>query len=102
VQDADGEACDKGVAGNDGSYGNCAPNCQLAPHCGDAVVQADGGEKCDDGANDGGYGECSAGCVLGPYCGDGNITLPFEECDDGNNTNHDGCSAACRLEIVTR
>ncbi|HEY8945009.1 MAG TPA: DUF4215 domain-containing protein, partial [Polyangiaceae bacterium] len=102
VQDADGEACDKGVAGNDGSYGNCAPDCQLAPHCGDAVVQADGGEKCDDGVNDGGYGECSAGCVLGPYCGDGNITLPFEECDDGNNTNQDGCSAACRLEIVTR
>ncbi len=30
-------------------------------------------------------------------CGDGNPTAP-EECDDGNNTDGDGCSAGCMLE----
>jgi cysteine-rich repeat protein len=63
------------------------------------VVQAEF-EQCDDGANDGGYGECSAGCVLGPYCGDGKISIGFEECDDGANQDGDGCSAACKIEVV--
>jgi fibro-slime domain-containing protein len=97
IQDQFGEICDDGI--NDGSYGGCAPTCQLGPHCGDAVVQAEF-EQCDDGANDGGYGECSAGCVLGPYCGDGKISIGFEECDDGANQDGDGCSAACKIEVV--
>ena len=50
--------------------------------------------------NDGGYGECSAGCVRGPYCGDGLLVEAYEECDDGNNTSGDGCTAACREEIT--
>lgn len=99
LQSAEGERCDAGTAQNDGSYGGCAPNCQLGPHCGDSVVQADR-EQCDDGTNAGGYGECSPGCVLGPHCGDGKITKPNEDCDDANNVDRDGCSAACRLEVV--
>ena len=100
LQRADGEVCDAGRSGNDGAYGSCAPNCQLGPHCGDSVVQTDHAEQCDDGANDGGYGECSPGWVLGPHCGDLKVTLPFEECDDANAADRDGCSAACRREIA--
>ncbi len=29
-----------------------------------------------------------------PICGDG-VLDPNEQCDDGNNTNDDGCSATC-------
>ncbi|HTP25924.1 MAG TPA: fibro-slime domain-containing protein [Anaeromyxobacteraceae bacterium] len=32
-------------------------------------------------------------------CGDG-IVEPGEECDDGNNTSGDGCSADCKLEHI--
>jgi cysteine-rich repeat protein len=32
-----------------------------------------------------------------PYCGDGNQDAG-EECDDGNNVDGDGCSAACCIE----
>lgn len=42
-----GEECDDGV--NDGGYGECAPGCVLGPFCGDGVVQAEGGETCDEG-----------------------------------------------------
>jgi cysteine-rich repeat protein len=60
-------------------------------------------EACDDGVNEITYGGCAPGCVLGPYCGDNMKQIMFEECDDGNNTNMDGCSSACKLERpVTR
>ncbi|MFH1770192.1 MAG: MopE-related protein [archaeon] len=36
-------------------------------------------------------------CVV---CGDGDIDYPYEECDDGNTENGDGCSATCRIEAV--
>jgi cysteine-rich repeat protein len=39
------EQCDDGVL--DGKYGGCAPQCVLAPHCGDGVVQTEAGEQCD-------------------------------------------------------
>jgi len=32
-------------------------------------------------------------------CGDGIVDV-FEECDDGNNEDGDGCSAVCELEIT--
>ncbi len=92
------EACDYGAAANTGAYGGCAANCQLGPYCGDGITSD--GEACDDGINDGGYGECATGCVLGPFCGDGGWQPDNEECDDGNNLDLDGCSAACRIEIA--
>ena len=33
-------------------------------------------------------------------CGDGTLTLPFEECDDGNTGDLDGCSSTCQLEAA--
>ena len=98
VQSDYGEVCDEGPGGNTGAYGTCAPTCQPGPHCGDGVVTDS--EPCDDGVNDGGYGECFPGCVIGPYCGDGQRDLPYEECDDGNAEDQDGCTPACVLEVV--
>jgi fibro-slime domain-containing protein len=92
------EACDYGEAENIGAYGGCAANCELGPYCGDGLTSEE--EECDNGVNSGGYGECAPGCVLGPVCGDGGLELEFEECDDGNNVDRDGCSAACKIEIV--
>jgi fibro-slime domain-containing protein len=90
-----GEQCDDGE--NDGGYGECAPGCKFGARCGDGVKN--GNEQCDDGENKGGYGKCSPGCVYGPYCGDGKTTKPYEECDDKNTKNGDGCSSACKSEI---
>lgn len=42
---------------------------------------------------------CRLDCTL-PICGDGIVDNEFgEECDDGNNTDGDGCSATCQLEV---
>ena len=90
------EECDDGV--NLSPYGGCAPGCKKGGFCGDGVVDSLFGEACDDGVNDGGYAECAPGCTLGPRCGDGIQQSPQEECDDGNKTNGDGCSAACKHE----
>jgi fibro-slime domain-containing protein len=97
--DAGFEDCDDGK--NDGGYGECGVGCKFGPYCGDGHTDA-GVEDCDDGKNDGGYGECGAGCKLGPHCGDGHLDAAHEDCDDGNSSDHDGCSAACRIEIVIR
>jgi hypothetical protein len=51
------EQCDQG-AENDGSYGGCNPDCTLAPHCGDGVVQSTEGETCDPPSPD----RCTATC----------------------------------------
>jgi len=94
------EACDDGV--NDGSYGGCTPECQFAPYCGDAIVQTEEGEICDDGLNLGGDASaCAPGCQdTGSSCGDG-VLQPSngEQCDDGNTVAGDGCSATCTIEV---
>ena len=54
------EKCDDGK--NTGDYGTCNPDCTLAPHCGDHVVQADKKEECDDGNSTAGDG-CSPACT---------------------------------------
>jgi cysteine-rich repeat protein len=71
--------------------------------CGNEIV--DVGEECDVLGETGVYSQtiagrqCTAQCFFGPYCGDGILQTSFgEECDDGNNTNGDFCSAICEIE----
>lgn len=50
-------------------------------------------ESCEYCAND-----CTLTTNTGPTCGDGNIDNGFEQCDDGNTSTGDWCSASCGLE----
>ncbi|MBO4351276.1 MAG: DUF4215 domain-containing protein, partial [Proteobacteria bacterium] len=82
--------------------------------CGDSEITGD--ETCDDGNTQDGDG-CSSTCAIedgwkcdetgqpctqveepqDPVCGDGTISGE-ENCDDGNTTDGDGCSATCTTE----
>jgi cysteine-rich repeat protein len=72
--------------------------------CGDGIVSL--GEQCDEGSNNGlASSGCRSNCRL-IACGDGTIDASLEdgvrfgeECEDGNATSGDGCSAACALEL---
>ena len=102
-----GEECDDGnVISRDGCSEACrveagwicpAPGARCVrsdgSHCGDGVRQGD--ESCDDGMNDGSYGGCNPDCTLAPRCGDGLLQLAFEDCDDGNLLDFDGCDSRC-------
>ena len=97
------EECDNGAANDDSLYGGCTTECRYGPFCGDGVVQAAAGEACDLGHalnRDVAYGVtgCTPACALPPRCGDGVVQPEYEECDDGNETDQDGCSAACLSE----
>jgi cysteine-rich repeat protein len=65
--------------------------------CGDAVIQTETGETCDDGPlnSDTDPSACRLLCLL-PGCGDG-ILDADEACDDGNQIDADGCEADCSL-----
>ena len=96
------ETCDEGGQ-NGAGYGFCALDCTPGPRCGDGVVQADGGEACDNGLNLDRYSTsataCGPGCSSPSFCGDGVIDAAFgEECDDAVNDNsYGGCSDGCGL-----
>ncbi len=103
------EVCDNGT--NLDSYeagpDSCAPGCVAPPTCGDGVVAPQFGEECDLGVdaegtplNTGEYDGCTAMCEIGPRCGDGTLDEGFEECDDGNRANNDGCTAGCTKEAI--
>ena len=68
------------------------------PVCGDALLDVDSGESCDDGNTADGDG-CSSTCQIEPQptCGDA-VVDENEQCDDGNTENGDGCSSTCELE----
>jgi len=88
------EKCDNGAknVATAMAYGPgvCTTDCTPAPSCGDAVVEAQFGEQCDDGTNLATYGVknamvCGPGCQWAPYCGDGVAQSPPEACDNGTN-----------------
>jgi|GEM_PF-1252697 len=41
---------------------------------------------------------CIAGKCVTAGCGDGKVNVPGEQCDDGNQTDGDGCSSGCQDE----
>lgn len=72
---------------------------QPAPGCGNAGD----GEACDDGDPCTTGDVCrDAACAGVSPCGDGAVDPACaEECDDGNRTPADGCSATCRYDSLT-
>jgi len=94
------EECDDGPNNQNDVEGGCSQACTINPSCGDGVVMPERGEQCDLGVDNAPpelveYGGCTTECLLGPHCGDGIVQNPPEGCDDGNNTDFDGCSAIC-------
>lgn len=68
--------------------------------CGDGQIEGD--EVCDDGEANGEYGQCAADCQgAGPHCGDGNTDAEFEQCDDGDAINGNGCNIDCVVSAST-
>ncbi len=64
-----------------------------------------GGDGDGSGSGSGdptGIGTCVENCGDGPpaepVCGNGSLEAG-EQCDDGNTTSGDGCSATCRIEV---
>ena len=114
-----GASC--GICTGDGEFCNLLNgHCEIPiASCGDAILQVQNGEQCDDGnaqhppSQNGiectpSYGSscdyCSSLCQIftkpGFYCGDGILTTPNEQCDDGDNppADGDGCSSICQIE----
>ena len=86
-----GEDCDDG---NEISGDGCTALC-TDEFCGDAVINDNGAEACDNGnANSNTTpNACRLSCV-NPTCGD-SVTDAGEECDDGNLDDSDGCTTQC-------
>jgi len=87
---ADCTACSGGVCHS----GACA-----ASACGDGCLDVAHGEQCEPP----GTATCDAAChaLAAPGCGNG-VRDPGEQCDDGNTSRLDGCSATCTFEQVQR
>lgn len=91
-----GEQCDDGnLLDNDACHGNCQ-----IPHCGDAMVDLQNGETCDDGAANSNAPDASCRINCQPRrCGDGIHDLAANEvCDDANVVSGDGCSGDCKSD----
>jgi cysteine-rich repeat protein len=103
-----GEDCD------DDNFWNgdgCSTSCrfEVPIECGNGIVEAAAGEQCEPPGSNG----CGEDCryPIQPQCGNGNIetylvtpedapaAVVVEQCDDGNATDDDGCSATCAVEI---
>jgi cysteine-rich repeat protein len=97
-----GEECDGGSDAMEYGAG-CAPDCTIAPFCGDGVLNAEFGETCDPGPYGEVYGPagCTPTCQRGPYCGDGIVDVPFgEECDPEGFIDPDyGCTLDCFVVV---
>ena len=94
-----GEVCDEG-----GNTASCDADC-TTPSCGDGhanpMFDPDGpgpatGEDCDTSGVE--TATCDLDCTT-RVCGDETVNMTAgEQCDDGNLTSGDGCSASCQLE----
>jgi cysteine-rich repeat protein len=70
--------------------------CDPATGCAHAPVSCDDGNACTTDTCD-----PNTGCGHVNTCHCGNAVIePGEQCDDGNNTNGDGCSSTCQVEGV--
>ena len=88
-----GEQCDDdNTTDGDG----CSANCTFEGICGNGIVEV--GEECDAAFNNSDFApdSCRASCQ-NPHCGDA-VQDSGEQCDDGNTTDGDGCSATCQTE----
>lgn len=99
-----------------GSTNQCRFNdwsaCQILSSCGDGVVDAAGGEECDDGlSGNSGTGRCTPRCKLN-QCGDGFVQRGTEDCDNGQRNGIPSrtlqysspapiCSTSCRYASVS-
>jgi len=95
-----GEECDRGPDNNDVLPDACRTDCRL-PSCGDGTLDTD--EQCDKGAANSLRADCLPDVCRLNVCGDGypNLdgALSHEECDDGNDNEHDACLRSCRLNV---
>ncbi|MBN2360008.1 MAG: hypothetical protein JXR83_11190 [Deltaproteobacteria bacterium] len=109
VDGANGEQCDDGNQVTEScDYGEtsctvCDSNCHDAAgatsYCGDHFTDHQHGEECDDGNSDD-TDACVAGC-LDAVCGDGFVHVGFEQCDDHNFVEGDGCDNDCDWSCPT-
>ncbi len=89
----DGDGCSSSCTEEDGFSCSGAPS-TCSTTCGDTIVA--GSEACDDGGES---ETCNATCTAS-VCGDSvrNATAG-EACDDGNDSNNDGCMNTCELPV---
>lgn len=74
----------------------------VTPYITDGTLQLSWALASDFGKELGGWSiddVCVVGLVKNPRCGDGELD-GGEQCDDGNNTNADGCAADCIDEVT--
>lgn len=87
---AGGGGAEVGAGGDGGTGGAPQPD-----GGGGSGAAGQGGQGGAGGSGAGGQG--GAGGAAGLFCGNGELD-PDEQCDDGNNTDGDGCSAGCDFE----